>query len=172
MDPSLFLRVLGAAALLAAAPSQLLAATPAVEDSSATVDVLRALSLEKLEDMEFGGIVVAGAGTAVMDPVSNSMTLTGGLTAVSGTRHAASFRGAAFEGAVVIIRVPKQPVTLTRVGGTETLVLSDFTLDGPSKRTMALSPTFEFRVGGTVTIPDSPVDGDYVGTFEVSAQYP
>lgn len=171
MDWPLFLRVLGAAALLAAAPSQLLAATPPV-DSSATVDILRALSLQKLEDLEFGGIVVAGAGTAVMDPVSNSMSLTGGLTAVSGTRHAANFRGAAFGGAVVIIRVPKQPVTLTRVGGNETLVLSDFTLDGPSKRTMAQSPTFEFRVGGTLTVPDSPADGDYVGTFEVTAQYP
>lgn len=171
MDWSLFLRVLGAAALLAAAPSQLLAATPAV-DSSATVDVLRALSLQKLEDLEFGGIVVAGAGSAVIDPVTNSMTTTGGVTALAGTRHAASFRGAAFGGAVVIIRVPKQPVTLTRVGGAETLSLSDFTLDGPSKRTMAQSPTFEFRVGGTLTIPASPVDGDYVGTFDVTAQYP
>lgn len=166
-----FLRALGAAALLAAAPSQLLAATPPV-DSSATVDILRALSLQKIEDLEFGGIVVAGAGTAVMDPMSNTMAITGALTPLSGTRHAALFRGAAFGGAVVIIRVPKQPVTLTRVGGTETLVLSDFTLDGPSKRTMAQSPTFEFRVGGTVTIPAAAADGDYVGTFEVTAQYP
>lgn len=171
MDWSPFLRVLGAAALLAAAPSQLLAATPAV-DSSATVDILRALSLQKIEDLEFGGIVVAGAGTAVMDPLSNTMTTTGALTALSGTRNAALFRGAAFGGAVVIIRVPKQPVTLIRVGGTETLVLSKFTLDGPSKRTMAQSPTFEFRVGGTITIPAGPADGDYVGTFEVTAQYP
>lgn len=171
MDRSLSLRRLAAAALLVAAPSQLLAATPQV-DSSATVDILRALSLQKLEDMEFGGIVVAGAGTAVIDPVTNGMTTTGPLTALAGARHAARFRGAASGGAVVIIRIPRQPVTLTRIGGTETLVLSDFTLDGPSRRTMAQSPTFEFRVGGTLNIPAAPVDGDYVGTFEVTAQYP
>ena len=160
-----------AAAVLVAAPSQLRAAQ-AVTDASATVDILRALSLQKLEDMEFGGVIVAGAGTAVINPVANSMTTTGGVTAVTGTPHAARFRGAASGGAVVIIRVPKNPVTLTRVGGTETLALSNFTLDGPSRRQMAASPTFEFRVGGTLTIPANPADGDYVGSFEVTAQYP
>jgi hypothetical protein len=143
-----------ASALLVAAPTQLLAATP-VSDSAATVDVLRSLSLQKLEDMEFGGVMVTGAGTAII-----------------GTPHAARFRGAASGGAVVIIRIPRQPITLTRVGGTETLSLSNFTLDGASRRQMAQSPTFEFRVGGRLNIGANPVDGDYVGTFTVEAQYP
>ena len=37
---------------------------------------------------------------------------------------------------------------------------------------MAQSPTFEFRVGGTLSIGANPADGDYLGTFEVTAQYP
>lgn len=171
MNRFAFLPRLAVAALLVAAPRPLLAATP-LSDSTATVDILRALTLQKLEDMEFGTVVVAGAGTAVIDPVTNTMSTTGGVTAVSGTPHAAHFRGAASGGAVVIIRVPKGSIDLTRVGATETIPLSNFTLDGPTRRTMALSPTFEFRVGGTLTIGANPADGDYVGTFEVTAQYP
>lgn len=162
---------LAVAALFLAAPSQLLAATP-VSDSTATVDVLRSLSLQKLEDMEFGGVVVTGAGTAIIDPVTNTMSTTGGVTPIADTPHAARFRGAASGGAVVIVRIPRPPITLTRVGGTETLSLSNFSLDGPSRRQMAQSPTFEFRVGGRLNIGANPVDGDYVGTFTVEAQYP
>lgn len=171
MDRLLLLPRLAAAALLVAAPSQLPAATPP-SDSTANVDILRALTLQKVEDIEFGGLGVAGAGTALIDPAANALSTTGGVTALSGTPHAARFRGAASGGAVVLITVPKQPVDLTRVGGTETIPLSDFTLDGPSRRRMAQSTIFEFRVGGTLTIGASPADGDYVGTFEVTAQYP
>ncbi|HET9811125.1 MAG TPA: DUF4402 domain-containing protein [Sphingomicrobium sp.] len=171
MSGRIFPFTLAAAALIAGAPEPLLAVTPPL-DASASVDLLQALTLQKLEDMEFGAVTVTAPGTAVIDPISNSMATSGGVTAVSGTPHAARFRGAASGSAVVIIRLPKNPVALTRVGGTETIMLSDFTLDGPSKRAMAGSPTFEFRVGGMLTIPANPVDGDYEGDFTVTAQYP
>ena len=120
MTRPIILRRLAAAALLAAAPSHLLAATPAA-DSSAAVDVLRALSLQKLEDMEFGNVVVAGAGTAVIDPATNSMTTTGGVTALSGPRTRGGLEARLRAARSSLVRVPRDPVTLTRVGGTETL---------------------------------------------------
>jgi hypothetical protein len=165
------LSTLASAALLLAAPSQLFAATP-VTQASGQANLLHALSLQKMEDMDFATLVVSGAGTAVIDPSTNSMSTTGGALLATGTPHAARFRGAASSNAVVIIKIPKQPVTLTRVGGTETISLSNFTLDGPSKRTMAQVPTFEFRVGGTITLAAGQAEGTYVGTFDVTAQYP
>jgi hypothetical protein len=122
--------------------------------------------------MEFGGLTVTTAGTAVINPVTNTMSTTGGVLAVSGTPHAARFRGAAAGGPVVNLKVPNQPVKLTRVGGTETITLSNFTLDGPAKRVMGSSTSFDFRVGGTLTIAANQAAGDYVGTFTVTAQYP
>lgn len=112
------------------------------------------------------------AGTVILDPVSETVSTTGGVLAVAGSPHAAHFVGAASRNTVVIIRVPRQPVTLTRVGGTETVRLSNFTLDSPDKRTMANSTSFEFKVGGTVSVGANQADGDYVGSFTVTVQYP
>jgi hypothetical protein len=171
MDRIAFLLRLALTALLVAAPWPLLAATPATQ-ATGRADLLHPLTLQKVEDMDFATIIVSGAGTAVIDPSTNTMATTGGALLAAGTPHAAHFRGAASSNAVVIIKLPKQPVTMTRVGGTQTISLSKFTLDGPSKRTMAQIPTFEFRVGGTITLAAGQAQGTYVGTFDVTAQYP
>jgi hypothetical protein len=159
------------AALSLTAPTALSAAAPTVNAGSQAI-LLHPLTLLKVEDMEFGALAVTGAGTAVMNPATNTMSTTGGVLAMTSARHAALFAGAASGGAVVNIKLPKNSITLTRVGGTETMTLSNFTLDGPTKRVMAKSGSFEFRVGGTLNVAANQVEGDYVGTFVVTAQYP
>jgi hypothetical protein len=37
---------------------------------------------------------------------------------------------------------------------------------------MAKTGSFEFRVGGTLNVAANQAEGDYVGTFVVTAQYP
>ena len=69
------------------------------------------------------------------------------------------------------IKLPNQPVTLTRVGGSETMSLSSFTLDGPSKRVMAKRASFQFHVGATLSVAAGQVEGSYEGSFDVTAQY-
>jgi hypothetical protein len=159
------------AALIATPPGAAIAASPRVT-GSATVDLLSPLTIQKLQDLDFGTVAVTGAGTAVVDPVANSISTTGGLMAAGGTPHAALFRGAASQNSVVNIKLPKQPITLTRVGGTQTVTVSNFTLDGPTKRQMAQATTFDIRVGATLTVPAGQVAGQYIGTFDVTAQYP
>ena len=73
---------------------------------------------------------------------------------------------------MVNIKLPKQPITLTRVGGTQTVTVSNFTLDGPSKRQMGQAVTFDIRIGATLTVPAGQIAGQYIGTFDVTAQYP
>jgi hypothetical protein len=163
-------RSLVAAALLASAWKPL-AAAPKSASSSSTATLLRPLTLVKGQDMDFGILAVTTAGTAVIDPVTNTESVTGGVTKLGGTPTSALFTGAASGGSVVNIKFPSNSVTLTRVGGTETMTLSNFTLDGPSKRTMAKSASFQFRVGGTLNIAAGQVEGSYVGTFSVTAQY-
>jgi hypothetical protein len=82
------------------------------------------------------------------------------------------FSGASKGNNVVNIRIPKQPITLTRIGGTETMTLSNFTLEGLDKRAVAARVAFDFRVGGTLSVAANQADGTYVGTFDVSIQYP
>ena len=159
------------AALLATLPSAARAA-PARATGSATVDLLSPLTIQKIQDLDFGTVAVTAAGTAVIDPVSNTISTTGGLLAAGGTPHSALFRGAASQNSVVNIKLPKQPITLTRVGGTQTVTVSNFTLDGPTKKQMAQATTFDMHVGATLTVPAGQMAGQYIGTFDVTAQYP
>jgi hypothetical protein len=134
--------------------------------------LLRSLTLTKLTDMDFGNLGVTANGTAVINAVTDTMTTTGGVIALGGAPHAAQFRGVASGNSVVNIRVPNGGVNLTRVGGTETILLNAFTLDGQSKRAMAQAGVFTFKVGATLRPTLGQVDGVYTGTFDVTIQYP
>jgi hypothetical protein len=89
------------------------------QDSSASIALLHPLELIKREDLDFGYVGVgATAGTVVINPNTGAITRTGGAFLLGGTPHPAMFTGAAGSSSVVIIRIPKQPITLTRVAGT------------------------------------------------------
>jgi len=158
-----------ATALLAPVPAYAAGATP---QAKATLGVLHPLTLILKGDLDFGTIARTGAGTAVIEPVANVMTTTGGVLPLAGTPTSATFIGAAGSASVVIIRIPKTSILITRVGGTETMSVSDFTLQGQSKKTLAKQESFEFRVGATLNVGAAQLDGTYVGTFDVTVQYP
>lgn len=139
---------------------------------SAQVALMRPLTLTKLRDMDFGYLGVTTAGTAVINPVTNTLSVSGGVVRLGGTPQAARFAGATRSSAVVVIRIPNGTVLLTRVGGTETIQLNTFTLDGQSKRTMAQAGVFEFNVGATLRPVANQMEGVYTGTFDVTIQYP
>ena len=158
------------AALIAPAVQAAPIASPTPPAAQAAL--MRPLTLSKLADMDFGYLGVTTAGTAVINPVTNTMAVTGGVIRLGGTPHAARFAGATRSSAVVIIRIPNGAITLTRVGGTQTITLDSFTLDGQSKRAMAQAGVFEFAVGATLRPAANQVEGVYTGTFDVTIQYP
>jgi hypothetical protein len=45
-------------------------------------------------------------------------------------------------------------------------------LDGAKNRKFPLGAAFDFGVGATVTVNAGQAEGTYVGTFEVTVQYP
>lgn len=171
MDWSPFLRALGAAALLAAAPSQLLAALTA--SSTGELVVLRPLTLVKTADLDFGSLVSSpAAGTATVDALTGAVTTAGGVTPAPGATSAAQFEGARSLRGPVIIRIPTEPISVTRSGGTETMVVSDWTLDGHKTRVVGANEAFEFNVGGTLYVDANQAPGTYVGSFSVTVNYP
>jgi hypothetical protein len=158
-------------ALLAPAAALAAPVAPATQPP-AQAALMRPLTLTRIADMDFGNLGVTANGTAVINPVTDTLTTTGGVVRLGGTPHAAIFRGVAQGNAVVIIRVPNGGINLTRVGGTETILLNAFTLDGQSKRTLAQAGIFDFKVGATLRPTAGQADGVYVGTFDVTIQYP
>lgn len=148
------------------------AAAPASPPAQSQVLVLKPLILERIADMDFATLGVTTGGTATIDPISGAMTVNGGLIHVGGTPSPARFAGAASKKSVVNIRVPKQPVLLRRVGGTETLSVTNFTLDGQDKKNLAEQESFIFAVGAQITVPAGTVEGVYEGEIDITVHYP
>lgn len=160
------LAVLFAPSLVRAAPVQ------PDKQATATVRIFPSASVRKLEDLNFASLGVTTAGTAIVDPNSDTMTTTGGVTHLAGVPYAALFEAVSPVRAVIIIRIPRDPILVTRVGGTETMIVSDWTLSGNNRRTLVAQEAFSFKVGGTLYVNANQVEGLYLGTFTVEVQYP
>lgn len=172
MSPSS--RLLAASAILATllVPTSA-AAAPKQASATGNATVLRPLTVVKQADLDFGALIVTGAGTAVINPVTNVLTTTGPVTPVgSAAAHRATFTTTGSKNSIVIIHVPNGTTTLTRVGGGGTMTISNWTLDGPVNRRFPQNSAFNFSVGGTLNIGAGQADGVYAGTFAVTVQYP
>ena len=163
--------VAGVAALFAPAMVRAAPVAPA-RNAVSTVVITPPASVRKMEDLNFASLTVTTAGTAIVDPNTDGMTTTGGVLYVAGLHYAAQFEAVSPIKSVVIIRIPRQPITVTRVGGTETMTVSNWTLSGDSRRTVAAQELFEFKVGGTLFVNANQAEGLYLGTFAVEVQYP
>jgi hypothetical protein len=160
------------AALALCAINQLAAAATPQQQATAGATLIHPLTVTKLRDMDFGALSVGVAGTAVLEPNANALTTTGGVASIGGSPTCAQFVGAAQSNSVVNINIPTNTIALKRVGGTETMTVSNFTLQGQSKRALAKAQSFTFRVGGTLNVAANQVEGLYTGTFDVTVQYP
>jgi len=152
-----------------AAPIAPAVASPAAQGEAL---IVKPLTLQRIADMDFAILAVTTGGTATIDPITGGMSVAGGVIHIGGTPSPARFAGAASKQSVVNIRIPKVPVLIRRVGGTETLSVSAFTLDGQDKKVLAQQQAFTFAVGATITVPAGAVDGVYEGEFDVTVQYP
>jgi len=167
-------RIPALATLLFLTIAQAAGAAPLQAAPRARADVIlvHPLSLARIADMDFATLGVTTGGTATIDPVSGAMTVSAGLQHLAGTPSPARYVGAALRKTVVNIKIPKQPVLIRRVGGTETLTLSNFTLDGQDKKALAQQTSFTFAVGAQLSVPAGTVAGIYVGDLDVTVQYP
>ena len=156
-------------ATAAPAPAAPKAASP---PARASADIRQAAQVRLLNDLKFGYLSVTTAGTAVINPNTDTLATTGGVVSIGGNPYSALFEGVAPVKGVVIVRIPRNPITLTRVGGTETMTVSNWTINGSNNRNVNSKEPFDFKIGGTLFVNASQVEGLYVGTFTVDVQYP
>src|SRR3954453_11151119 len=123
-------------------------AAPASAPATGQAALLSPLSVVKNGALDFGDLVAGGAGTAVIDPVGGALSTTGGVIRVGTSAHPATFTGTGSKNSVVHIRLPTIPITVIRAGGTESMTVSNFTLNGPTNRKVPPSDVFTFAVGG------------------------
>jgi len=136
-------------------------------------DIARPSTVQRLQDLQFGDIIAGSTvSTVVVDPYSDSRSIqTGDATAFGGTVSAARFQVSARPLIYYQINVPSS-TTLTRNGGSQTMLVDNFTLNGASIRLLPLFTSIgNFRVGGRLTVGAAQEPGEYEGSFSVTVNY-
>ncbi len=143
------------------------AAFAATETASAEAEIIAAVELSPVTDLDMGLVAVGAAGGNVtLDATSGTRTCSAALTCV-GTADRGSFQVTnASDGLVIDITVDAS-TTLTGAGAPMALTLTpsatSITFDSA-----ALETVF---VGGDLAVGASQTAGVYTGTYNVSAEY-
>lgn len=171
------------AVLLSACLTNLPALAQAVETADARATIVDELTLEKTEDLNFGFVAGASAGTIQMTAASDPTCVASAGLAHSGECQPAIFVGKGQNGLIVRIRKPAADrIRLTGPG--PDMTISNLLLDGNSDlTTVQLTPGFSrfrinsasgfftFRLGGQLNVGAKQTAGVYTGTFDVDINY-
>jgi Domain of unknown function (DUF4402) len=146
-------------------------AQAATQTGTAKAITLKPLSIVKLRDLDFGTLASGTtAGTVIINPNTDARTTSGGALAAGGTPQAAQFYTYA-TGNILLIITLGAPPTLARSGGGATMTMSNLTLNGPTIRLLPPAGIIDLRVGGTLAVGASQLDGTYAGNFDVTVTY-
>jgi hypothetical protein len=148
--------------------------------ATATVDaeVIPLVSLTKTVDMQFGKVALMGTGIGtlvlgvdgVVTPSNLYIPESGNVTPTP-----AEFSVAGAPGIVYTVALPTEAVNVIRTGGSEVMPVTAFTVKIGDLAAGVLSGTTgtqnSFKVGATLTVPETQPQGHYSGSFPVSISY-
>ncbi|HOV35238.1 MAG TPA: DUF4402 domain-containing protein [Dysgonamonadaceae bacterium] len=142
--------------------------------ANATATIVKAISIDKVKDLQFGKIIAAPTAGQVAIQLDGTRTIAAGNVVLfnQGSDHqAASFKTMGTPGAGYSLVLPADgSVSLTRTGGTETMTIEGFVHS--ANGTLDASTGEEtFNVGATLNVGANQAPGQYTGTFTVTAAY-
>lgn len=151
------------------------------DSASAEAFLVTPLSFVKQDDLDFGQIIPGGsAGTVTMDS-AGTVTTTGGVIQVDGTQLPARFWGFGSFNQIVIINVDANSYTLTRDGGTETMIMDQVLIGSQPPINITTNPRrfrianpngfFTFTMAGRLQVGALQEPGVYRGEFTVTLEY-
>ena len=160
---------------------------PAQAQSSGSFDarvgLIEPLTITKLDDLDFGDLVVTTGGTVVLTPTATATCVTTGGVIHSAECVPARFGGSGQTGQRVRVRRPIGN-TITLTGPGTDMTVTDITINGDPDLIPAQSNpnwerytigsadgTFILRVGGTLNVNAGQLPGVYTGTFDIRLDY-
>jgi hypothetical protein len=164
MTIRMFKAVLAGSAMLALGLSANVAQA-ATATANAKAQILKALTVTKTTDLDFGTIVAGTAIGTVTLPTTGAASCTGTITC-AGTPVPALFAVTGTTGQIVTIAAAN--TTLSGPGTAMAATLA------PSSATLTLSgvaATDVFKVGGALIVGASQLEGVYTGSFGVTVNY-
>jgi hypothetical protein len=163
-----------AAALATAATQANAAPVAASKNSGSHALILVPLTLTKIADLDFGTIVPsATSGSVTINAKTSVRTTTGGAFGLpSDLGHRGYFGGAGSPNQQVIVSFDQPDNLVSTTNPADLIPVLALTLDGSPIRTIdPVTRTFFFGLGGVIQINSGQADGDYVATFDVTANY-
>jgi Domain of unknown function (DUF4402) len=163
-----------AATLVASPAFAQLAPVTDTDTATARGVVLGAHSLKKSQDLDFGVVAVdpTTAGTVTIAPsAAGNRTVSGGVTALTGTSSAAKFVGNGAPNEKIVLTLTG-PATTTVQDGAGNSIPVTLALDAAGATRNADSVGgFTVYVGGTFQIAGGQAPGVYSNTFDLTAEY-
>jgi hypothetical protein len=165
---NIFVRAAAVAALaLTGTPAA--AVSPATQ-ATATAKIFRPLTISFVQNLDFGTLVLSGAGAWAGQVISmdqaGTLTGCGANVTCSGTPRPAQYKLVGTNNATVTISSPGFNLT-----GPGTLA---FTPNAPATVNLGATGSttgVTFGIGGSITLASTTPDGVYTGTFAVTADY-
>jgi Mat/Ecp fimbriae major subunit len=160
--------VLGA--VIAAASFSATTAHAASATGQAKAKILRQITLTNTSDLQFATVISGATASTVAVSTAGAATCGANLTC-TGTTTAANFDIQGTNNAVVLYSGDANVSLTGSLGGTMTAAL---TYSGTGSLTLTAGPGTtggSFQVGGTLNVGSNQTSGDYVGTFNVTANY-
>jgi hypothetical protein len=180
-SPMSFIRRLaGAVALIAVstAAGEACAQASASQTTQGSVTIFQPIALAKDTDLSFGVVVrpVTGSGNVTINATTGARTADSGI----GLLNTGTFTGpgrATFTvtgegGQTFTVGIPVS-FTMTRTGGSETIVvtLASSTATATLSNALGATGTANFGVGGTIPVAAATASGAYTGNFLVTVNY-
>ena len=148
-----------------------LPAEAATRAANGRARTLRPIVMVNTRPLDFGTLITAAtAGTATINATTDARTRTGGVTLAGGAPSAARFTVGGTPTILARITLGAAPI-LTRVSGTETMTVSNMTLNGGRNRRFPASGSLDVRVGGRLNVAANQRDGLYSGTLMLTVDY-
>jgi len=164
---SAFMAVLAIPATMAQAPVQ----------ATATVEVGTPLTLTLVlnSELNFGKVNSSAAGDCVIS-TAGVASANGGVTLNGGTQSAVAFTTTGKPSGTYVVTIPSS-LTITRVGGTQTVTVGNFLVRGTGAASDSPIVTLSgtgiggFAVGATLSLGSNQADGTYTSQFPVTVAY-
>jgi hypothetical protein len=148
---------------------------PVEETATATATIVTPLTLQRVDQMNFGNITAtADGGTVILAPGGGRTESGVQLPAAAGTVTAASFNVTGEPEFAYTVNLPISHTITETVGGSAEMELSDFTSSLEDNSTLlSVEGSSSFTVGATLTLLANQASGTYTNTggFTVSVVY-
>ena len=152
-------------------------ATPALAAETAPMTskalLLKPLTLTKLSDLDFGTIIPSGAGDYVrIDAGTGARTSPSANLVTTEPGGRARFASSGVNNVLVFLELTPPPyAALTNSAGNK-LKVEYLNLDGSALRVLTpLSQVFFVGIGGEIFVRGNQEEGEYSGTFNLTANY-